>query len=94
MKKNKKLNLFIIKLISITISIIIVITFTYNIIFADKVDKIFQLIEVSSKENREYLKSKIRNELKKSLEKETLFYEEDKVLLKKFYNKLINELKN
>lgn len=94
MKKNKKLNLFIIKLISITISIIIVITFTYNIIFADKVDKIFQLIEVSSKENREYLKSKIRNEIKKSLEKETLFYEEDKVLLKKFYNKLINELKN
>lgn len=94
MIKNKKLNLFIIKLISITISIIIVITFTYNIIFADKVDKIFQLIEVSSKENREYLKSKIRNELKKSLEKETLFYEEDKVLLKKFYNKLINELKN
>jgi hypothetical protein len=95
MKKSKKennLNLFFIKLISITLSIIIIISFVYNTIFAEKIDSLIQLLELSKKENREIVVSKIRSELNKTLSKDRILYKEDAILLHKLFYKIKKEI--
>ena len=43
---------------------------------------------------RQEMREKIRNEIKDSLEKENLIYEEDKILLYKLYEKLKKEFQD
>ena len=90
---NDKASLkkFFIKLIAITFSIIIIINITYNLIFAEKFENIGKLLSLSDKESVELIKNKIRSEMKKSLLKDKIINNEDKILFYKFYQKIKNE---
>ena len=46
----------------------------------------------SSKEKRDVLKEKIKDEMKKGIEKENYFEEEERVLISKFLKKIFKEL--
>ena len=92
---NNKADLkrFFIKLITVTISIIVIINITYNLIFAEKFEIINKLLSNDNKENIEQMKDKIRFELREGLAKDKIFNEEDKKLLYEFYLKVKNEFK-
>lgn len=92
LKKHSNLKTFLIKLTSITLSIIIIISFIYNTIFAEKIESVMQILELSKKENREIIGVKIRNELEKSLAKDKILKENDAVLLKKLFYKIKKEI--
>jgi hypothetical protein len=47
-----------------------------------------------SKEKINYLKEKIRIEIKKGLEKDKILEKEDAIMIKKFLNKISNEINN
>ena len=95
MKKNEKdnnLKFFFIRLACVTLAIIIIISFIYNTIFAEKIDTFMQILQLSKKENREILNSKIRSELNKSLSKDKILHDEDAILLKKLFYKIKKEI--
>ena len=87
------LKRFFIKLIGITISIVIIINITYNLIFAEKFENINKLLQLDNKENIEIMKDKMREEIRGGLAKDKIFNEEDKKLLYQFYLKVKNEFK-
>ena len=96
MQENNPNNLksFFIKLISITIAVIIVFNVVFNLIFAqrlEKIDKIFSIFETQERKN---IKNKIISELEKGLEKEEIINKEDKIIILKTYNKIKKEFKN
>ena len=93
MNQNNKTDLkrFIIKLAAVTFAIIVIINVTYNLIFAEKLENINRLLSLNNKENIEPIKDKIRLEMKRSLLKDKIMDEEDKVLFYKFYLKIKNE---
>ena len=93
MDQNNKTDLkrFIIKLAAVTFAIIVIINVTYNLIFAEKLENINKLLSLNNKENIELIKDKIRLEMKRSLLKDKIMNEEDKVLFYKFYLKIKNE---
>jgi hypothetical protein len=91
-KKNNNLKVFFIKLISITLSIIVIISFVYNTIFAEKIDSLLHVLELSKKENRALVVSKIRSELNKALSKEEILYKEDAILLQNLFYKIKKEI--
>ena len=84
---------FIIKLIAITFAIIIIINVTFNLIFADKLENINQLLLLNKKENIDSIKEKIRSELREGLNKDSIINEEDRLLLYQFYLKIKKEFK-
>ena len=93
MDQNNKTDLkrFIIKLAAVTFAIIVIINVTYNLIFAEKLENINNLLSLNYKENIELIKDKIRLEMKRGLLKDKIMNEEDKVLFYKFYLKIKNE---
>ncbi len=92
-KENKnEIKKFLIKLIAITLAIIIVINVSYNLIFANKFEKLNMLFSLSEKENIEILKNKIRIEIKKGIKKDKIIQDEDRELLIQLYKKLEKEL--
>ena len=90
---NNKTDLkkFFIKLFAITLSIVIVINITYNLIFAKQFENINKLLSLNNKESIELIKDKIRFEIKKGLSKDKIMNDEDKILFYKFYLKIKNE---
>ena len=97
MNKNidrTKFKRFFIKLIAITFALIIVINTTYNLIFADKLENINKFLSLNKKENREFIKQKLRTEIQEGLNKDYILNEEDKILLYEFYIKLKSEFKD
>ena len=93
--KNKDdLKRFFIKLVAITLSIIIIINITYNMIFAEKFENINKLLTFSNKENIEIFKNKMRSEIKNGLSKDKILNDDDKILLYKFYLKIKEEFKD
>ena len=92
MEKNN-LKIFFIKLGSITFAIIIIINVVYNLIFAEKLEKINSLLELDKSKFRNDLRMKIRKEIKNGLEKEYILNEEDKILIYKLYKKIQKEFK-
>ena len=92
-QNNNKTNLkiFFIKLFAITVSIIIIINITYNLIFAEKFENINKLLSLNNKESIELVKDKIRLEVKNALLKDKMINDEDKILFYKFYLKIKNE---
>ena len=48
---------------------------------------------ITSQQQRIEIKKKILNEMKKGTEKENFFSDEERVILSKFINKILNELK-
>ena len=96
-KKISRNNLksFFIKLASISIAIVIVINILFNLIFAERLEKIDKILFLDKKEkNRIEFKQKIRNEISKGLNKENMIAEEDKKLLYKLYLKIKKEFEN
>ena len=93
-KKNinkKEFKHFLYKLISISIAIVIVFNLLFNLIFAERLEKIDMLLSLDKNNIRSKFSNKIRNELKKGLEKDNIFYEDDKILIYKLYKKIVNE---
>ncbi len=88
------LKIFFIKLIAISLSIILIINITYNLIFADKLENINKLLSINNKESVEKIKDKIRIEIKNGLSKDKILDDTDKVLLYEFYLKIKNEFKD
>lgn len=90
---NNKTDLkkFFIKLFAITLSIVIIINITYNLIFAKQFENINKLLSLNNKESIELIKDKIRFEIKKGLSKDKIMNDEDKILFYKFYLKIKNE---
>tara|TARA_B100001123_G_C15112119_1_gene947896 strand:- start:227 stop:550 length:324 start_codon:yes stop_codon:yes gene_type:complete len=95
-KSEFKVNLkiFFIKLVSITIAIIIIINFIFNIILAERVEKIDKILSLNEKTSRYEMKEKIKNEINNSLKKENILHEEDKILLYKLYLKIKKEFQD
>ena len=92
--KNKNdLKSFFIKLVSIILAVIICFNVIFNLIFADKMDNLNTILSLNEKENREIIGDKIRLEIKRSLDKDKILNDEDRILLQKLYLKLKNELK-
>ena len=89
--ENKNLKIFFIKLISITISIIIIINVVFNLLLADKFEKIDNLLSLDKSKFRNDLRDKIRNEIRNGLEKDNILNQEDKILLFKLYKKIKKE---
>ena len=90
---NNKTDLkkFFIKLFAITLSIIVIINITYNLIFAKQFENINQFLSLNNKESIELIKNKIRIEIKKGLSKDKIINDDDKILFYKFYLKIKNE---
>ena len=91
--ETNNLKKFFIKLISITLAIIVAFNIIFNLIFADKLDNLSRILSLNEKENIVQLKDKLRLEIKKSLDKDYILNQEDKILLYKFYHKIKNEFK-
>ena len=91
---RKSLKSFFIKLISISVAIVVVINLVFNLLFAERLEKIDNLLKLERKNDRQELAEIIRNEVRESLNKENLIYEEDKILLYKLYLKIKKEFKN
>ena len=93
MNDNNKNDLkkFFIKLISITFATIIGFNITFNLIFADRLEKIDKILTLNEKENREQIKNKLRAEIKEGLNKENIFNQEDRLLIYELYIKIKNE---
>ena len=93
-KSQNTLKIFFIKLISISIVIVIVVNFIFNLIFAERLEKIDKILLLDKSNFRNEIKDKIREELTKGLDKENAISEEDKVLLYKLYLKLKKEFQD
>ena len=91
---QKGLKKFFIKLVSISIAVFIIVNLTFNIIFAERLEKIDKILLLNDYQFRNEIKKKIKNELTDSLNKENKLYEEDKILLYKIYLKLKKEFQN
>ena len=65
----------------------------FNLTIGYQIRKIENSIQnISSKEKIESLKEKIRKEMKSGIDKENIFKNEDRILIKKFLKKIIEEL--
>ena len=58
----------------VTLSIIIIINMTYNLIFAEKLEGINRLLQLDNKKNIEKIKDKIISEIKSGLEKDKILF--------------------
>ena len=92
-KKKSDLKNFFIKLISVTLAIIVVLNVIYNLFLAERLENIDRILSLTDSENKTFLRDKIRNEIERSLKKEKILNEEDKILLYKFYIKVKEEFK-
>ena len=88
------LKIFFIKLFSISIAIILIINFLFNMILSERLDKIDQILNLNDRDTRFEIRNQIRKEIEKSLSKENLISEQDKILLFKLYLKIKEEFKN
>ncbi len=96
-KKNINKNEFkhfLYKLILISVAIVIVFNLLFNLIFAERLEKLDLLLSLNDNNVRSKFSNKIRNELKKGLEKDNIFYEDDRILIFKLYKKIVNEFKD
>ena len=81
-------------MISISIGIVIIVNLIFNLIFAERLEKIDKILLLNKSQYRNEIKDKIREELTKGLNKENAISEEDKVLLYKLYLKLKKEFQD
>ena len=93
MQENRPNNLknFFIKLISITLAIIIVVNVVFNLILAERIEKVDKILSILETNERNNLKDKFLSELSENLEKNEMLKEEDKIILFKAYKKIQKE---
>ena len=94
MKSQNNYKSFFIKLASISLAIVIIINLLFNLIFAERLEKIDKALSLDKSKTRSEIKQKIRNELSKGLSKENMIAEEDKILLYKLYLKIKKEFES
>ena len=94
MEKKSDLKKFFIKLASVTLAIIVVLNVVYNLFLAERLENIDKILSLTDRENKTFIKDKIRNEIERSLKKEKILNQEDKLLLYKFYIKIKEEFKD
>ena len=97
--QNKNINksnlkLFFIKLVSISIAVILIINFLFNMILSERLERIDRILNLNDRETRFEIRNQIRNEIEKGLNKENLMNEQDKILLYKLYIKIKEEFEN
>jgi len=51
-----------------------------------------KIYSIDFKEQSEFIKDKLRDEIKNSLKKDEIFNKEDAILIKKFYLKILSEI--
>ena len=99
-KENSKkvsqnsLKIFFTKLVLGSVAFIIVINILFNLIFAERLEKIDKILLLDENLHRNEVKEKIREELADGLNKENMIAEEDKILLYKIYLKIKKEFEN
>ena len=93
-RSQKSLKSFFIKLISISIAVFIIVNLIFNIIFAERLEKIDKVLSLDKSKMRSEFKQKLRHELSRGLNKENIIAEEDKQLLYKLYLKIKKEFEN
>tara|TARA_B110000438_G_scaffold295615_1_gene338890 strand:- start:788 stop:1108 length:321 start_codon:yes stop_codon:yes gene_type:complete len=91
---KNNLKFFFIKLISISVAIILIINFLFNMILSERLEKIDQFLNVGDKESRFEIRDKIREEIEKGLKKDNIISEQDKILLYKLYKKIQKEFED
>ena len=91
MDQKKNLKIFFIKLASITFAVIIIINVIFNLIFADKLEKLDQILSLDKSKFRSEMREKIRNEIRDGLAKDKILNDEDKLLLFNLYKKIKSE---
>ena len=91
---QKNLKIFFIKLFSISIAIILIINFLFNMILSDRLDGIDKILSIGDRNARFEIRDQLRMEIEKGLNKENLISEQDKILLFKLYLKIKEEFKN
>ena len=89
MKKQNDYKSFLIKLASISIAIVIVINLLFNLIFAERLEKIDKALSLNKSQTRSEIKQKIRNEISRGLAKENMIAEEDKILATPTLSKIL-----
>ena len=72
-------------------AIIIVFNVVFNLILAERIEKIDKIFSVFESNERKNLKDRFLSELSENLEKDKLLKEEDKVILFKAYKKIQKE---
>ena len=93
MQENRPNNLknFLIKLISISFAVIIIINVVFNLILGDRIEKIDKVLSIFETEERKVFKDKFMSELNKNLQKKNMIDKEDKIILFKVYKKIRKE---
>ncbi len=91
MDQKNNLKIFFIKLASVTFAVIIIINVIFNLIFADKLEKLDQILSLDKSKFRSELREKVRNEIRDGLAKDKILNEEDKILLFNLYKKIKSE---
>ena len=94
MRQQNNYKSFFIKLASISLAIVIVINLIFNLIFAERLEKIDKVLSIDKSKTRSEFKQKIRNEISKGLNKENMIAKEDKKLLYKLYLKIKKEFED
>jgi hypothetical protein len=99
-KENSKkvsqnsLKIFFTKLVLVSVTFIIVINILFNLILAERLEKIDKILLLDENLHRNEMKEKIRDELTDWLNKKNMIAEEDKILLYKIYLKIKKEFEN
>ena len=83
------MKIFVYKVVFIMIALFFLFNFTVGYQIRKVEDKI---INVSSAEQINNIKAKIRKEMNSAIKKDKIFNEEDKILINNFINKIILEL--
>ena len=68
---KSNLKIFFIKLTSIALATVVVVSLIYNLIFAEKFEILNKFLSLSNKENIELIKNKARVEIEKGINRET-----------------------
>ena len=83
------MRIFLVK----TIIVFFVTFFLFQVTIGSQIESFRDSLNTfSSKEKRDVLKEKIKNEMKKGLEKENYFEENERVLISRFLKKIFKEL--
>ena len=91
---QSNLKIFFIKLIIVSVAFIIVINLLFNLIFAERLEKIDKILSLNKSLQRNEMKEKIIEELTDGLNKENMIAEDEKILLYKIYLKIKKEFEN
>ena len=83
------MRIFFYKFIIIIVGLFIL----YQLTIGFTIKKIQQkFYSINVKENSEFLKDKLREEIKNTLKKDEILTKEDAILIKKFYLKILSEI--